>query len=86
MAVAKAAQPSRQVERIAVTIRLDLDADIAADAVLRRLKRAGVTDMEVHQRLRMVSGTVPRHRLAEVEAVEGVASARADTVYRPMSK
>lgn len=66
---------------IAVTVRLDRAAADRVNEIVRELKSAGLTDLDLHERLMMVSGNVDSEAVDALRAVPGVASVRADQKY-----
>jgi hypothetical protein len=67
---------------VAVTVRLDRVAAVRFADIVRGLKGAGLKDMELHERLMLVSGSIDSDAMDALRAVSGVASVRADQKYK----
>jgi tRNA-dihydrouridine synthase len=74
-----ASEPPRKVD---VTIRIDKTDGAKLDDIARALESSGVTNLEVHKRLMMISGSVARHAIDALRKIAGVASVREDQQYK----
>lgn len=60
-----------------VTIRVS----DAVGAAVEELERAGLKDVQAHERLKIVNGSIDRERIPELEKVQSVLSVREDRTY-----
>jgi hypothetical protein len=71
--------PPRTVD---VTIRIEKAQAGRLEEVVLALEASGLTNLDVHGRFLMVSGTVIPERLEALRRVDGVASVREDRTYK----
>jgi hypothetical protein len=67
-----------------VTIRLDREASVRFADIISQLKKAGLVDVQAHERLMIVSGSASYLDLEALRSVPGVLSVREDTSYRAL--
>jgi hypothetical protein len=73
---------STKPETIDVTIRIDARDAERFDEIVRALETSGLQKADVHRRFLTLNGSVAADRVADLRAIDGVASIREDRTYK----
>ena len=71
---------------IDVTIRIDARDASRFDEIVRALETSGLQDADVHKRFLTLNGTIAADRVADLRAIDGVASVREDRTYKTQAR
>jgi hypothetical protein len=69
-------------ETIDVTIRVAASFQARLDEVVSALNDAGLTDVDVHRRFLMISGSIASAQLPQLSKIDGVSSVRPARKFR----
>jgi hypothetical protein len=75
-------KPALMVE---VTVRIDKAVAGRLDDIVRALEASGLTNLDLHKRFLMISGSVAEAEIDALRRIDGVASVREDQTYKPQA-